>query len=229
MFTKKFLPLGIALLLALVGVGTLHAFAASANSAETHTPTRTWNTGIAAIPPLHKNPTSLLSRQEVVQYLHKQGFMGGTLVAGHAMNIQEVQLTNPLDLKNLKHILVPGTPADKQIYYVKFNGPFAVSPNPPPSLLGTLLPNSNTLPLLLSGLRNLPLVTKISDLGAQLGDLGNADLPFLGSINDLPLLNSVGNVVSVGNAGLKYILKSLFAVFDAHNGNLLVWGTTDRP
>lgn len=228
MFTKKFFILGVAMLLALVCAGTLSAFAASTTPAKKNTAKRYWNAGIAAIPTLHKKPHSLLTRQEVVTYLNKQRSTSSKLVNGQVLGIQVVELTDPLNLNSLKHILVPGVPAHEQVYYAKLNGPFTVDPKQPLPLLSMLLPNSNTLPLLISGVRNLPLIQSLGALGAELGDLGNTDLPFVGSLNDMPVLNHLGTLVSVGNMGLKRIILSLFGIYDAHTGNLLAWGG-DRP
>ncbi len=218
MFTKKFLFLGVAVVLALLCVGTISSFAATATPAQRvvrHAAIHYWNRGIPALPLRASSSQSLLSRVAIVKYLTRNGFIGAKTLSGRLPVISTLHFTNLSNLNSLHHIFVPGTPLNSPVYYARFNGPFILPDHPPLTLLSVLIPDSQTFPLL-HILHNTPL---IGGFTLQNGFTGIGDFSGLSNVANLGSLDDL-----TSGLGIDHILDSVFAIFDAHNGNLLAWG-----
>jgi hypothetical protein len=144
-FTKKSLIVSAALVAAMIWTGVIaasaHAIFPDNLRAVTPSPQ-----GIPAIAPPRGN--AMVSVPVVLRYLHTQGFAGGPTRNGTAPRVQSIQLTNAGTLNRLAHIFIPGLPDKAKVYYARLKGPFTISPTPSRSVLNTLLPDANNLPVL---------------------------------------------------------------------------------
>ncbi len=215
MFTRKFLFVSFALVLALACTGIV------ATSAHTTMPTQKQQSaipypkGITAISVAHSS-RNLLSFLDVRHYLHTKGFIGGSTLSGKAPVIQDLQLTNVIHLDYLLHFLLPEQPGNEQVYYAHLDGPFLVLPDLPLPVLSTLLPNISNLPAFIPHLGNL------SSLGLFNTSALTNLLPPPGRMPDLSNLQNNGVHLKLSDLGT--VLTSAYEVFDAHTGNLLAWG-----
>lgn len=218
MFTKKFLFLGVAVVLALLCVGTVSTFAAT--TTPTHrvvkqTTVHYWNRGIPAIPLHTSNPHTLLNPAQIVKYLTNNGFIGARTVNGRPPAITTLRFTDLHGLNSLQHILVPGVPLNSPVFFTRLNGPFVLPDHPPLTLLSILIPDSQTFPLL-HILHNTPL---IGGFTFQNGFTGIGDLSGISNVANLGSLDDL-----TSSLGVDRVINSVFAIFDARNGNLLGWG-----
>lgn len=232
MFTKKSLILGVVLVLALVCAGTISSFAATATSAThavKHATTHYQDTKIAAIPAIRKDGRGLLSPLNVRKYLNNQGFIGGPTLNGQAPIIQDLRLTNLLDLRNLNHIFVPGVPDNRQVFFARLLGPFDLGSDLSQPVLSTLIPSQNTLSLL-GDLNDLPLLSNLGNLDnlSILSDVGNCNVVHCStSCNGVNCVIVNGRVVDCNRencSGLRHVLENVFEILDAETGDLLGWG-----
>lgn len=214
MFTRKSLAIGCALLLALACTGVIAADARTAQPQPARRPQGMLPParGIAAISVPHGNQ-NLLSFLDVRRYLHSRGFIGGPTLSGKSPDVQDLRLTNILDLNNLLHFTIPHQPGNEQVYYAHLKGPMLVLPDLPLPVLSTLLPSLGNLPAFLPHLGNL-------------SSLGLTDLAALAGLLPLPQrMPDLSNLPSNGNFGQPgIVLPDAYEVFDAHSGNLLAWG-----
>ncbi len=215
MFTRKFLSVGFALILALACTGLVATSAHTIQSDHRQQNTVPYPKGIAAISVAH-NSHNLLSFLDVRHYLHTRGFIGGTTLTGKPPVIQNLQLTNVIHLDYLLHFLLPEQPGNEEVYYAHLDGPLIVLPDLPLPVLSTLLPNLSNLPAFIPHLGNL------SSLGLfNTSALANL-LPQPGRMPNLSNLQNNG--VHLKLSDLDTVLASAYEVFDAHTGNLLAWG-----
>ena len=218
MFTKKFLILGVAMVLALLCVGTVSSFAATTTPTHRvvkHATVHYWNRGIPAIPHRVSSPQVLLSRAEIVKYLKDHGFIGGGTLSGRPPVISNLHLTDLTNLNSLQHISVPGAPLNTPVFFTRLNGPFTLTDHPPLTLLSVLIPDSQTLPLL-HILHNLPI---LGGFTLQNGFTGIGDFSGISNVANLGSLDDL-----TSGLGVDRLLDSVFEIFDARNGNLLAWG-----
>lgn len=218
MFTHKSLIVSGALILAIVCTGIVAASAHTAIPVKKHNMTP-YPKGIPAIPPARNH--GLLSILDVTRYLHTKGAVVSSTASSKPPTIQQLRLTDILNLDKIVHFLIPGQPSDEEVYYAQLKGPFLVIPNLPLPILSTLLPSLGNLPALLphlgnlSGLNLLNTSTVLNSLPALSSLPHNSKMPDLSNLQHgfHPALPSSSSVVA-----------SIYEVFNAHNGNLLAWG-----
>ena len=218
MFTQKSLIVSVALILALICTGIVAASAHTTVPVRKHSMTP-YPKGIPAIRPPAGNH-GLLSILDVKHYLNTKGAVVGSTASSKPPTIEDLRLTDILNLDKVVHFLIPGQPVHEEVYYAQLKGPFLVIPNLPLPILSTLLPSLGNLPALLphlgnlSGLNLLNTSTVLNSLPA-LSSLPHSKMPDLSNLQQgfRPALPTSASVVS-----------SIYEVFNARTGNLLAWG-----
>ncbi len=156
MLTKKSFIVGLAVVAALVCIGTVSTFAASVKVSEIPPTDQYSQVGIGAIPPLD-NGQVLLNSEDVSKYLQTHPYVGGTTPNGQMPAVETVEQTTVSSLYDAKQIQIPDMPANEPVYYASLTGPFTPITNTP-DLSGLLPGLNNVLPDLNQGgvLRNAP-------------------------------------------------------------------------
>jgi len=248
-FTKKSLIVSAALVVALLWTGVIAASAHAMFPDNGHIVAPSPQ-GIPAIAPPRGN--ALISVPTVIRYLHTRGLAAGPTRNGTAPTVQSVQLTSASSLNRLTHIFIPGLPEKTKVYYARLKGPFTVSPTPSRSVLSTLLPGTNNLPILrplLPDIRHTPGLGNLLSALPLLSDPASeaqseSSRPALSPSSQRPQgtqragrpkttgghkagrrrPTSLGKLPGARPPGLGVILQQAYEVFDAHTGNLLAWG-----